>query len=141
MATYVYEIINPKTNRKIRVGGSVYKSLIKSGDLQARPIIVIDGKAALNADTFHIEQTGTPTPVPPTKKKAIKKPAKKPVKAKRAEYSDDEEAPKQPKKPTKLAKSTNQAKKQVKVEKESEYFEDSSDTKDSDSDSSSSSSN
>ena len=141
MATYVYEIINPKTNRKIRVGGTVYKSLIKSGELMERPIIVIDGKAALNADHFQLGQTGTPTPVTPGKKKVVKKPVKGKPSAKRAEYSDDEETPKEPKKPSKLGKSTKQIKQQPKLNKEKEYFEHGSDSDDSDSDGTASSSN
>ena len=50
MSTYLYEIINPDTNRKIVVGGPTYKALVKKGKIQDRVLLVIDGRKCLRPE-------------------------------------------------------------------------------------------
>lgn len=50
MATYVYEVYNPKTNRKLKVGSPTYRDLVKTGVLPEKTLLIIDGRTCIKAD-------------------------------------------------------------------------------------------
>lgn len=53
MTTYIKEIINPETQKRVKVGGVCYTRLVKEGRIPMREILIIDGVKCLDASTYN----------------------------------------------------------------------------------------